>query len=165
MKYLSLPDPAGTVFLTSARDHPVVSDPERYYFLLARAANAVRRGSDAQAIAAAGVTTAQAGALLAIAAGDPPSQRQLGRELALGEPAVTGLVGRLERLGLVEKVADPGDARTMRLHLTDAGRKAVVAVEPARLRVNRELARLLGDDAPVFVAALERLATFDPPSG
>lgn len=138
---------------------------ERLYFLLARAANAVRRGSDAQAIAAAGVTTAQAGALMAIAAGDRPSQRELGRELALGEPAVTGLVDRLARLGLVERVADPDDARRSRLQVTDAGRQAIAAVEPARRRVNAELARLLGDDGPRVAAALERLATFDPPPG
>jgi DNA-binding MarR family transcriptional regulator len=142
-----------------------MADADRYYFLLARAANAVRRGSDAQAIAAAGVTTAQAGALMAIAAGDRPSQRELGRELALGEPAVTGLVGRLVRLGLVQREADPGDARTSRLRITVAGREAIEAVEPARLRVNREIARLLGDDGPCVAAALERLAAFDPPPG
>lgn len=138
---------------------------ERLYFLLARAANAVRRGSDAQAIAAAGITTAQAGALMAIAAGDRPSQRELGRELALGEPAVTGLVDRLARLGLVERVADPDDARRSRLQVTDAGRQAIAAVEPARRRVNAELTRLLGDDGPRVAAALERLASFDPPPG
>lgn len=140
-------------------------DADRYYFLLVRAANVVRRGSDAQAIAAAGVTTAQAGALMAIDSGGTPSQRELGRELALGEPAVTGLVGRLTRLGLVEKTSDPRDARTSRLRVTDAGREAIAAVEPARLRVNAELDRLLGDDGPRFAAALERLAGFDPPSG
>jgi MarR family transcriptional regulator, organic hydroperoxide resistance regulator len=142
-----------------------MADADRYYFLLVRAANVVRRGSDAQAIAAAGVTTAQAGALMAIAAGDAPSQRELGRELALGEPAVTGLVGRLARLGLVERVADPDDARTSRLRITDAGREAIDAVEPARLRVGKELARLLGADGPRVAAALERLAAFDPPPG
>lgn len=140
-------------------------EADRYYFLLARAANVVRRGSDAQAIAAAGVTTAQAGALMAVAAADNPTQRELGRELGLGDPAVTGLVGRLARLGLVERMVDPADARTSRLRLTPAGQAAIEAVEPARQRVNREIRRLLGDEAPVVAAALERLAEFAPPPG
>lgn len=138
---------------------------DRMVFRLVRAANAVRRAADAQALAAAGVTVAQGGALLAIAAGGAPSQRDLGRALGLGEAAVTGLVGRLERLGLIERVPDPRDARTRRLRLTAAGRRAIEDIEPARLLVNAELARRLGDDAPVVAAALDRLADFDVPSG
>ena len=138
---------------------------DRIFFRLVRAAHAVRRAADAQALAAAGVTVAQAGALMAIAAGAAPSQRDLGRALHLGEAAVTGLVGRLERLGLVERVPDPRDARTRRLRLTASGRRAIADVEPARQRVNAELDRLLGDDAPVVAAALDRLSGFDAPTG
>ena len=139
-----------------------MADRDRYYFLLARAANVVRRGADAQTLAAAGVTTVQAAALMIIAAGEAPSQRDLGRSLSLGEPAVTGLVTRLARLDLVERVADPQDGRITRLRVTDAGKVAIEAVEPARRRTNAELDRLFGDDGPAVAAALRRLVEFDP---
>ena len=138
----------------------------QYYFLLVRATNAVRRATDAAATAAAGITAAQAGALYAIAAGDPPSQRELGRTLGLGEAAVTGLVGRLERMGLARRTPDPADGRTWRLAVTDDGRRALDAIEPVRRELNGRLAGLLGDDAPRVAAALERLAALDvaPPA-
>lgn len=144
-------------------DHPAMPGGDaQYYFLLVQATNAVRRAGDRAALAAAGVTTAQAGALYAIAAADHPSQRQLGTLLGLGEAAVTGLVNRLEKLGLVAREADPGDRRTRRLGLTDAGRRTLGTVEPARLALNARIAALLADDADIVAAALRRLADLDP---
>jgi len=132
-----------------------------YYFLLVQATNAVRRASDRAASAAGGITTAQAGALFAIAEAGTPSQRQVGATLGLGEAAVTGLVNRLERMGLVRRDADPDDRRARRLALTDDGRRALDAIEPARLALNRRVAELLGDDAERVAAALQRLARID----
>jgi DNA-binding MarR family transcriptional regulator len=75
---------------------------------------------------------------LAVAAADlgvTPQQaillRHLGRPRTMGELAgllacdpsnVTGLVGRLEARGLVERAVDPADRRVKRLRLTAAGR-------------------------------------------
>ena len=137
----------------------------QYYFLLVQATNAVRRASDRAVLAAAGITTAQAGALYAIASARTPTQRELGATLGLGEAAVTGLVGRLERKGLLRRTADPEDRRTRRLVLTEQGTDALAAIEPARHTLNARIADALGDDADRFVAALSRLATVPEDGG
>jgi len=132
-----------------------------HYFLLAQATNSLRRASDRVALAAAGVTTAQAGALFAIAATDAPTQREIGAVLGLGEAAVTGLVTRLATMGLVRREADGADRRARRIHLTDAGRAALEAIEPARRALNRRVDEILGPDADRVAAALARLAKAD----
>ncbi len=132
-----------------------------YYFLLVQATNAVRRASDRAALTAGGITTAQAGALFAIAKAGRPSQRHIGATLGLGEAAVTGLVNRLETAGLVRREPDPDDRRARRLTLTDEGRHALDVIEPARLALNHRIAELLGDDAERVAAALQRLTRID----
>lgn len=137
----------------------------QYYFLLVQATNAVRRASDRAVLAAAGITTAQAGALYAVAAARAPTQRELGATLGLGEAAVTGLVGRLERRGLVRRETDPDDRRARRLALTDEGRHVLGAIEPARRALSARIADALGDDADRVAAALARLAALPDDGG
>jgi DNA-binding MarR family transcriptional regulator len=48
----------------------------------------------------------------------------LAEELLTGASNVSKLLAHLERLGLVERRADSGDARVTRVHLTDSGRAA-----------------------------------------
>lgn len=52
----------------------------------------------------------------------PLSQRELADRLALEKSTVSRMVAELERHGLVERERDPGNRRTNRLRLTDAGR-------------------------------------------
>jgi DNA-binding MarR family transcriptional regulator len=51
------------------------------------------------------------------------SQSDLGRLLTVNRSNVTGLVDRLEKLGLVVRVSDNGDRRVNRVSLTEEGRK------------------------------------------
>jgi len=67
---------------------------------------------------------------------EPISMRAFAEELACDPSNVTGLVDRVERLGLVERVPDPGDRRIRMLTLTSKGRRL-------REEVNREVAREL----------------------
>lgn len=48
----------------------------------------------------------------------PPTVGELGLLLDLSSAAVTGLVDRLERGGLVERFPDPGDGRRVRVRMT-----------------------------------------------
>ena len=87
----------------------------------------------------------------------PVSMRAFAEELACDPSNVTGLVDRVERLGLVERVPDPRDRRVRMLTLTSKGREV-------RARVNGELARALSDslgldpdDATVVLGALGRV--------
>lgn len=51
----------------------------------------------------------------------PRTMGQLATTLGCDRSNVTGLIARLERRGIVQKVSDPGDRRVKRLVLTDEG--------------------------------------------
>lgn len=59
---------------------------------------------------------------------------------AVSQPAMTGLVSRLEAAGLVERRADPSDGRAVLVELTVAGR---ALIEDRRARRAAALERLL----------------------
>lgn len=54
---------------------------------------------------------------------EPPSQRQLARELYVSFPNVTVLLNRLERKGLIERQGNPADRREKYVLVSAAGRK------------------------------------------
>lgn len=100
-----------------------------------------RMKADFDAVAEArGLTPLQARTLLGLE--EPVPMRSLAQDMACDASNVTGLADRLERLGLVERAADPVDRRVKRLGLTAEG---------ARLRT--ELAKAVADES----AAMARL--------
>jgi DNA-binding MarR family transcriptional regulator len=81
-----------------------------------------RMKQDFAAVAASlGLTPLQARTLLGLA--QPQPMRSLAEVMLCDASNVTGLADRLERLGLVERVADPSDRRVKLLSLTDRGRQ------------------------------------------
>ena len=71
---------------------------------------------------------------------DGMTSGELTRALLVTAGNVTGIVGRLARLGLVERRPVPGDRRTARIRLTVRGRKLV---ERALPRHGRDVASLM----------------------
>ena len=59
---------------------------------------------------------------------------ELAESEAIAQPTVTTLVGRLERDGLVRAPPDPGDARAVLVHLTEAGLARLNEMRAARGR-------------------------------
>lgn len=140
-----------------------MSEPDqRLFFLLQRAAHRLRTTVDRRCLAAAGVTTAQLGALFAVRDRPGITQQELARVLGLRESAVTALVGRLTTAGLLLKRAHPREHRAVVLELTESGSAALSAAEPEVDRFNAELRALLGEDGFVRTAgALHRLAYWE----
>jgi len=137
-------------------------DDQRLYFLLQRAAHRLRTTADRRCLAAAGVTTAQLGALFAVHDEAGITQQQLARTLGLRESAVTGLVGRLTAAGLLAKRPHPREHRAVVLELTDTGTDALRAAQPEIDRFNTELREALGDDGFTGTAtAMHRLAHWE----
>ncbi|KQW11735.1 MarR family winged helix-turn-helix transcriptional regulator [Streptomyces sp. Root369] len=137
-------------------------DDQRLYFLLQRAAHRLRTTADRRCLAAAGVTTAQLGALFAVHDEAGITQQRLARTLGLRESAVTGLVGRLTAAGLLAKRPHPREHRAVVLELTDAGTDALRAAQPEIDRFNTELREALGDDGFTGAAtAMHRLAHWE----
>ena len=62
--------------------------------------------------------------LLCVLAESPRGMAELAREFGVEKAALTGLVDRAERHGLVERRAVPGDRRAISVALTPAGRRA-----------------------------------------
>jgi DNA-binding MarR family transcriptional regulator len=61
--------------------------------------------------------------LLCVLAESPRGMAELAREFGVEKAALTGLVDRAERRGLVERRAVPGDRRAVRVTLTRAGQR------------------------------------------
>ena len=83
--------------------------------------------------------------LLCILADGPRGMAELARCLDVEKAALTGLIDRAERRGLVERSPVPGDRRALRVTPTDTGRRAAAAFHA---EVNAELSRLLAPLAP-----------------
>jgi DNA-binding MarR family transcriptional regulator len=74
--------------------------------------------------------------------------KQLSDSLMLTTGGMTGRLDKLERAGLVVRTPDPGDRRSLRVRLTDAGRELIDEAVEAGLRVQQEaLMRLDPEDA------------------
>jgi DNA-binding MarR family transcriptional regulator len=65
--------------------------------------------------------------LLCVLASGPKQMAELARCFGVEKAALTGLVDRAERNGLVCRSAVPGDRRALRVSLTDAGQRAAHA--------------------------------------
>jgi DNA-binding MarR family transcriptional regulator len=102
----------------------------------------------------AGVTPQQWAILAAIAGTEEPlTLAGLARTMLVSKQNMTGMVARLEELGLVERQADPHDLRSSRLVLTRRGRSTVEKLRPAYDAWQRDLT---SDVADRDVAALTR---------
>jgi DNA-binding MarR family transcriptional regulator len=69
---------------------------------------------------------------------------ELARRMDVSQQAASKSAAELERLGYVERVGDPADARVRRLALSERGRAAVAAGRDARAAVAAELEAALG---------------------
>ncbi len=85
---------------------------------------------------------------------EPQRISELNRHVLLSQPALSRLVDRLAKRGLVERCADPADGRGVRLSLTDAGRAV-------QRRIGRRHARGVARamTAGLTAAELEQLET------
>jgi DNA-binding MarR family transcriptional regulator len=68
---------------------------------------------------AAGVNPTDMECLDLILMGGPATAGEIARRTGLSSGAVTGLIDRLERLGLVERAADPADRRKVRVKVRE----------------------------------------------
>ena len=98
------------------------------------------------------VTPQQWGVLSTIAAADEPlTLAAVARRLAVTKQNMTGMIDRLEQLGLVERIEDAADLRSSRVQLTRRGRALLEKIRPAY----DEWLRSVGNDQ--LVRAINRL--------
>lgn len=91
-----------------------------------------------------GVSRADVDALELLMTG-PLSAVEIARRLGLSQPAVTHLLGRLEKRNHARRAADPTDGRRVAVELTETGRDTVLAHVLPMLHRLDGLAARLGD--------------------
>ena len=123
---------------------------------LQRTARAVARLFD-DAFRPIGINNGQFSILMSLNRPDPPRISDVARLLDMDRTTLTAAIKVLERKGLMKAQADPGDRRTRRLTLTEAGKAILVQAVP----VWRETLSKLGapDTRSDLVADLAALAT------
>lgn len=91
------------------------------------------------------------------------TQREIGGELGLGQPAVVSVLDRLERHGLIERRRNAIDRRKVNIHLTAAGLELRDTLSPVANEVNEvAVSRLSRDEIVTLWRLLDRmLEAFD----
>ena len=93
--------------------------------------------------------------LAALAVEGPSRLTALATATGIAQPAMTQLVGRLEREGLVVRLIDPEDARATLVAITDAGRALRAELhQSAHERMTELLDRLSADDQATLALAM-----------
>jgi len=132
----------------------------RLFLLIEIAARRLNREADKRLKAEAGVSAAQAGVLFLLLRRGQRRMGSLSKTLSLNPPAVTGLVDRMVRAGLVTKTTDQTDGRGAMVALTSEGTKAAERTDLVLRDLNAGLEAYLGDDVSgVLHDALTRIAT------
>ena len=110
-----------------------------FTFSLIHAAAAVNDRLEA-ALGEAGLSVAKHSALSRLAeAGEPLTLGELAERLSCVRSNITQLIDRLEADGLVKRVADPADRRSVRAELTPLGRAKQVEGSQLLDRAQREI--------------------------
>ena len=121
----------------------------------------------AQEDGADGVTGARLSALSVLVYGGPQSLGSLARRERVSTPTMSRIVDALVRDGLVERIDDPDDRRSVRLTPSGEGRRLMERGRARRIeRLARELSTLDTDeldDLDRAIAALEALETREAP--
>ena len=107
-----------------------------------------------------GLTIPQLAALQAIQRLQPITVGAVARDIHLGAATVTGILGRLEKRGLVSRTRDDRDRRSVVLELTDDGAQ-LVNDAPSLLqdRFHCELSKLQEWEQTMILSTLQRIAT------
>jgi DNA-binding MarR family transcriptional regulator len=89
------------------------------------------------------------------------SQNELGRLTAMDPATIWGVVSRLIKRGFVEQSVDANDARLVILELTEAGRRAALAMKEIAAEVSQQtLEPLSEEEQELFLRLLQRMAAY-----
>lgn len=124
---------------------------------LIRRAHQIHTALFARHCAPSGLTPVQYSVLTALADG-PLDLTALAARVALDRTTTTGAVGRLEARGLVSRSVPAADRRQRLCGITEVGRQALAAVDPAaRAAHDATLACLSADEREALARLLARV--------
>lgn len=129
----------------STADMPV-SVAKRLGYVLKRAQHALRLSMD-RALQPAGLTTPQYSVMCALEAEPGMSNARLARAAFVTAQTMQAVLANLEREEIVERKADPDNARVLRARLTAKGRQALGRAHHAVAVVENLMVASVGDVA------------------
>lgn len=131
---------------------------KRLFYLLNIARHRVYKHADQRSEEALGISVTQVGALLLVAGNEGCLLKDLARTLNLNNSALTGLAGRMEHNGLIERRPCDQDGRASRLYLTELGRSKIDSAKPLITELNERMTEGFTDDeVNVILRFLNRL--------
>jgi DNA-binding MarR family transcriptional regulator len=90
--------------------------------------------------------------------GGPMSLAAIARAMLVSKQNMTGMISRLEQLGLAERSDDPDDLRSARVQLTRRGRTLVDKLRPAYDEWHAKLAAQIGErEVQTLTRTVDRL--------
>lgn len=129
-------------------------------FVIGKAAQQVTRRAR-EMLAPFNVTPGQYAVLKVLAeagaGADPPSGAEIGKRLVLDSASVTGVLDRMEALGLVERRPNPTDRRAQQIVASPAAKAMLPELDRAMDRLNTEADAAMGDGGPKLRQSLRRL--------
>jgi DNA-binding MarR family transcriptional regulator len=117
----------------------------RLLFVLHRASRAATAHANARLVERFGVSLAQLATLSRLAESPGCTMTDIADLLDLNKSAVSGMIQRLERAGLVAREPNAKDARAVRLHLTREGHEARRRAAPVFRTLIAELSEGFGE--------------------
>jgi len=106
-----------------------------------------------------GLTAPQLATLRVILAGEHTSPMTLANALHVSQPTITGILGRLEQQGLIERKKSESDRRSITAVITQKGRELATKAPPLlRDQFRMELGRLPTWQQTEILATLQRVA-------
>lgn len=112
---------------------------KRLFFKFNRAHHLLLKQVEKASLDTLGITPVQLGAIFFLLNHDGCQQKDLSAGLALNYPAVTGLVARMIKSGLLTKESCTQDGRASRLFLSEKARCIAPAAFPLNEQLNKRL--------------------------
>ncbi len=105
-----------------------------------------------------GITIGQSFVLFDLLDNDGDGVKDIAARIQLDSPAVTGLIDRLSREGLVQRIEDPSDRRSVKILLTPKGRDLTEQILPIAQEYNQHIKDTIESfDVPAFEKSLANL--------
>lgn len=106
-----------------------------------------------------GITPPQWGVLSVVDSGEAKTPAALARVMQIDSTAVTRLIDRLEKKGLLKRAPNPPDRRSVAVELTESARELLPALEECSKQTNRAFLKgISSDEQRVLMGLLRRLA-------
>ncbi len=105
-----------------------------------------------------GITATQSFVIFDLLDNEGSNVKDIAFRIQLDSPAVTGVIDRLFKESLVQRIEDPSDRRSLQIFLTPKGRQLAEELLPVGQEFNRYIKDILDSDkVELFEKSLSRL--------